>query len=145
MVKFCACSNCALIQCVPTICWAWSSLYISVYYSSHILICVILCLLDLSVSEMASENIGPSLYSCNFVHCGFLYFVTSMVVAYIFMSVICIFYFLFRQHWFITSCRFHVDKLCFYFCIPCSMLTTKNLVFIHYHKVDPIYPFCPPH
>ena len=59
--------------------------------------------------------------------------------------MICIFYFLFRQHWFITSCRFHVDKLCFYFCIPCSMLTTKNLVFIHYHKVDPIYPFCPPH
>ena len=58
--------------------------------------------------------------------------------------MIYIFYFLFRQHWFITSCRFHVDKLCFYFCIPCSMLTTKSLVFIHYHKVDPIYPFCPP-
>ena len=24
------------------------------------------------------------------------------------------------------------------------MLTTKNLVFIHQHTVDPLYPICPP-
>ena len=35
-------------------------------------------------------------------------------------------------------------KLCFYFCIHYSMLTTKNLVSILHHTVDPLYPFHPP-
>ena len=32
--------------------------------------------------------------------------------------------------------------LYFYFCIPYSMVTTKNLASIHHHTVDPLYPFC---
>ena len=34
--------------------------------------------------------------------------------------------------------------LYFYFCIHYRVLTTKNLVSIHDHTVDPLYPFCPP-
>lgn len=33
----------------------------------------------------------------------------------------------------------------FYFCIPYSLLTPKNVVFIRHHTVDPPYPFCLPH
>ena len=28
--------------------------------------------------------------------------------------------------------------------MPYSVLTTKNLVSIHYHTVNPLYPLCPP-
>ena len=33
--------------------------------------------------------------------------------------------------------------LYFYFCIPYSVLTTKNLVSIHHRTVEALYPFCP--
>ena len=39
---------------------------------------------------------------------------------------------------------FMCTTLCFYFCVTYSMLTTKNLVSIHHHTVDPFYPFHPP-
>ena len=36
--------------------------------------------------------------------------------------------------------------LCFLLLYILSMLATKNLVSIHHHTVDPLYPFCPhPH
>ena len=31
--------------------------------------------------------------------------------------------------------------LYFYFCVPYSLPTTKNLVSVHHHAVDPFYPF----
>ena len=34
--------------------------------------------------------------------------------------------------------------LYFYFCIHYSMHTTKSLVSIHHHTIDPLCPFCPP-
>ena len=35
-------------------------------------------------------------------------------------------------------------KLYFYFCILYSVFTTKNLVSVCHHTVDPFYPFCLP-
>ena len=38
-----------------------------------------------------------------------------------------------------------ICALFFYFCIHHSMLTTKNLVPIHQHRVNSLYPFCLSH
>ena len=47
-------------------------------------------------------------------------------------------------HWFITY-KFHCIMLYFNFCIHHSVLTTKDLVSAHHHKIDPLYQFCPTH
>lgn len=36
-------------------------------------------------------------------------------------------------------------KLYVYFCIPYSVLTTKNFVSTSHHTFDPLYPFHSPH
>ena len=44
----------------------------------------------------------------------------------------------------VYNISFMCTTLYFYFCIHYSVLTTKNFVSIHHHKVDPLYPLHPP-
>ena len=79
---------------------------------------------------------------------------TATVYNFIFINVFCfetvIFLFTFRFIFIKITLvyniiRFMCTTLYFYFCIAYSMLTTKNLVSIHHHTVNPFYPFHPPH